>query len=130
VTVASLSTAADLASGIVDPYLRIQMALADDSMAPVKADAARIAAEAARLGDSAKALQAAATELQSTADIAAARAAFGRLSDALIKYARHDARDPRPGCQRRLLPDGEEVLGAEGHDDLESVRRQEDAAVR
>jgi hypothetical protein len=79
--------AADVVTDIVDPYLRIQTALANDSMAPIKADAARIAAEAAKQGETAKALATTAAELQSSSTIEAARSVFGRLSDALIKYA-------------------------------------------
>jgi Cu(I)/Ag(I) efflux system membrane fusion protein len=79
--------AADVASGIVEPYLRIQASLAGDSMAAVKDDAGLIATEAAKLGAAGKPLVDAATELKGAAALAPARAAFGRLSDALIKYS-------------------------------------------
>jgi hypothetical protein len=81
------SAGADVANGLVAPYLRIQTALADDALPPAKAEAAKIAAEAAHLGEQAKALGTAAVELGAAADLEKARAAFGRLTDALLKYA-------------------------------------------
>jgi hypothetical protein len=83
----SVLVRADVATGLVDPYLRIQTALANDSLQPVKSDAGLIAAEAAKLGDPAKVLRTTASELAAASNIEAARTAFGRLSDALIKYA-------------------------------------------
>lgn len=78
---------ADVANDLVAPYLRVQTALANDSTATIKADADQIAAEAARLGEPGEAMKAAATELANAADVHKARAAFGRLSDALVKYS-------------------------------------------
>jgi hypothetical protein len=85
--VVAAPAAADVAANLVAPYLRIQVALADDALATVKADAALIAAEADTLGEAGKPLKAAATEVGGAADLNAARAAFGRLSDALVKFA-------------------------------------------
>jgi len=78
---------ADVTSDIVVPYLRIQIGLADDSLAPVAADAAQIVVAADKLGAPAKTLSAAAAELQQTSDLEGAREAFGRLSAALIEYS-------------------------------------------
>ena len=78
---------ADVASDIVVPYLRIQIGLADDSLAPVAADAAQNVAAADKLGAPAKTLSAAAAELQQASDLEGAREAFGRLSTALIEYS-------------------------------------------
>ncbi|MEE9245873.1 MAG: hypothetical protein V3U63_06690 [Gemmatimonadota bacterium] len=78
---------ADVTSDIVVPYLRIQIGLADDSLASVAADAAQIAAAADKLGAPAKTLSAAAAELQQASDLEGARDAFGRLSTALIEYS-------------------------------------------
>jgi Cu(I)/Ag(I) efflux system membrane fusion protein len=78
---------ADVASDIVAPYLRIQTGLADDSLAPVAADAAQIVAAANKLGAPAKTLSTTAAELQQTSDLEGAREAFGRLSTALIEYS-------------------------------------------
>src|SRR5688572_8185923 len=79
--------AVDIVSGVVDPYLRIQTALAADSVKGIPEEAAAIAAAAGKLGEPGSALHGAATELQKAADLTAARAAFGKLSDALLAYA-------------------------------------------
>jgi hypothetical protein len=79
--------AADVATGVIDPYLRIQTALSTDTLKDIAADAGLIATEAERLGEQGKALHASAKELQGAADIKAARAAFGKLSEALLGYA-------------------------------------------
>jgi hypothetical protein len=73
---------------VYDHYLKIQVALANDSLTGVADDANAIAK--AVDGDSMKMLPAAvATEAQAVAkapDLKAARAAFKPLSDSLIKY--------------------------------------------
>ena len=79
--------AADAISGIVDPYLRIQLSLADDKMDNVKAEASAIATEAAKIGDKARSMVSAAERLAAASDLAKARDAFGQLSDALLDYA-------------------------------------------
>jgi len=84
---AAPSAAADL-SGVVTPYLRVEAALAADSTKGVSGDAAEIAVAAGKLGAQAAPLAKAATELRGAADLAAARAAFWRLSDALIAYSK------------------------------------------
>jgi hypothetical protein len=72
---------------IVDPYLRIQTALSDDSFEGVAADAKAIATEAGKLGQDGRGLATAAKALETAKDIKSARAAFGELSDALLAYA-------------------------------------------
>ena len=79
--------AAESLTPLLDPYFRIQSALTDDKTEGVRADATLIATEARSLGAGGEAIAAAATGLSATADIAAARAAFSKLSDALIAYA-------------------------------------------
>ena len=73
---------------IVDPYLRVQMALNVDSLAEVTNDARLIASEAAKLGPGAASMQAAAVDLQQASDLKTARAAFGGLGDAVMRYAK------------------------------------------
>jgi protein SCO1/2 len=85
--VAAVTGSTDLAT-IVGPYLRIQRALNADSLADLTAAARSIAAEASKLGAHGTAMEAAASELQRAADLAAARAAFGNLGDALMRYAK------------------------------------------
>jgi protein SCO1/2 len=73
---------------IVDPYLRIQQALHADTLGDGINDARSIAAEAATLGLGGAAIAAAAGELQKAAGLAAARAAFAALGDAIMAYAK------------------------------------------
>ena len=73
---------------IVEPYLRIQRALNVDTIAGVKGDARLIADQTATLGSKGTAMQAAAGEVQQASDLTTARAAFARLSDAVIQYIR------------------------------------------
>jgi protein SCO1/2 len=73
---------------ILEPYLRIQRALNVDTVAGVKGDARLIADQTATLGSKGTAMQAAAGEVQQASDFTTARAAFARLSDAVIQYAR------------------------------------------
>ena len=77
---------AAVADGLAQPYLHIQLALANDSMDGVADAAQRIVTEAAKLGATAKSIGTAAASISAAADINSARAAFGPLSDALITY--------------------------------------------
>lgn len=77
---------AAVADGLAQPYLHIQLALANDSMDGVADAAQRIVREAAKLGATAKSIGTAAASISAAADINSARAAFGPLSDALITY--------------------------------------------
>jgi hypothetical protein len=79
---------ADLPTTLLDPYLRIQVSLADDKLEGATAAARALGAEAQKLGAPAKLLAANATRLAAAKDIAGARTAFGDLSDAMMAYAR------------------------------------------
>ena len=76
----------EMSRAVLDPYLKIQAALADDSMDGVKADAGNVATAAAALGAPAMKIDTAAVQLASAADIAAAREKFGALSEAIDAY--------------------------------------------
>ena len=69
--------AAELASAITSPYLKVQFALAGDSTEGVFEAAEEIMAAAAALGDDGKGLAEAAGTLAAAGDIEAARRAFG-----------------------------------------------------
>jgi hypothetical protein len=75
---------AQVITAVLDPYLKVHAALAQDKID--KADASAIVTEAAKLGDDGKAIASAARELEAAADIKTARKAFGDLSEALIAY--------------------------------------------
>jgi Cu(I)/Ag(I) efflux system membrane fusion protein len=76
----------EMSRAVVDPYLKIQAALADDSMDGVKANAGNIATAATALGAPAMKIDTAAVALASATDIEAAREKFGALSEALDAY--------------------------------------------
>jgi hypothetical protein len=71
---------------IVDPYLKIQAALADDSMDGVKQNAGDIATAATALGAPAVKIDTAAVQLAAATELADAREKFGTLSEAVDAY--------------------------------------------
>jgi len=75
-----------MSQAIVEPYLKIQTALAADSIDEVKANAGNIATAATALGAPAVRIDMAAVQLASVGDLAAAREKFGALSDAIVTY--------------------------------------------
>ena len=81
------AVAADLPGALVDPYLQVQAALASDQFAGVAASAKAIETAAAALGTDAEKIVAGARKLGAASDIAAARTAFGEVSDSLAAYA-------------------------------------------
>jgi hypothetical protein len=83
------ASTADLRA-VVRSYLEIQTHLAADRFAEVRAPASTLAAQAAALGKNGEAIAKAAAALQSAADLAAAREAFGPLSDAVIARVQAD----------------------------------------
>ena len=85
--VTAATTAGANLKPIVDPYLRIQLALNADSLGDSRNDARSIGAEAAKFGASGAAIAAASGEFQKAADLGTARTAFARLGDAIMIYA-------------------------------------------
>ena len=81
------AAAADFIADVVDPYLIVQAALANDDLAPVGAAARSIQQAAGALGSDGKPLAAAAAKAAQARTLEAARVAFGDLSHALIAYA-------------------------------------------
>jgi hypothetical protein len=86
-TSATPAPGSEMPRGIVDPYLKIQLALADDSVDGVKANAGAIATAATALGAPAMKIDTAALQLASAAEIDDARVKFGTLSEAIDTYA-------------------------------------------
>jgi len=76
----------EMSRAVLDPYLKIQEALSDDTMDGVKANAGNVATAAAALGAPAMKIDTAAVQLSSAADIDDARAKFGTLSEAIDTY--------------------------------------------
>ncbi|MCL4811089.1 MAG: DUF3347 domain-containing protein [Vicinamibacteraceae bacterium] len=96
--------AADFAQSVVEPYLRIQTALAADRMDGVKADAAAIAKAAGAMGPRGATIAGAARELRSAGSVAGAREAFGKLSDALIAYGTVNKGSLGPATRKAYCP--------------------------
>ena len=73
-------------SSIVEPYLQIQSALAQDSVEGVRAHAGEIATAATALGAPAMKIDTAALQLASATEIEDARTKFATLSEAIVAY--------------------------------------------
>ena len=87
-TPAGSVTETDPAGSIVEAYLRIQQALVADRTDTIAADGRAIVAAAAPLGAAADPIRSAAAAFDTAKDIAAARVAFGTLSDRVIAMIR------------------------------------------
>jgi len=77
----------EMPRSILDPYLKIQRALADDSLDGVKANAGNIATAATALGAPAMKIDTAALQLAAAGELEDARVKFGALSEAIDTYA-------------------------------------------
>jgi hypothetical protein len=73
-------------SSVVDPYLKIQTALAQDRVDDVRTNAGNIATAATALGAPAMKIDTAALQLASATELPDAREKFGVLSDAIMTY--------------------------------------------
>lgn len=94
----------EMSRAVIDPYLKIQVALATDSMDEVKANAGNVATAAAALGAPAMKIDTAALELASATDIADARDKFGTLSDAVDTYMTGLRLTPPEGVKVAFCP--------------------------
>src|SRR5262245_3871710 len=83
-----LISASDDTSAIVEPYLRLQQALAGDRFEEIAEQARALATAAATAGSRAAAIKVAVNPYAQVADLEGAREAFGALSDAVIGYVR------------------------------------------
>ena len=81
------SAAAELPAKVAAPYLHIQATLAADSTDGVGSAAQAIQAAAGDLGDAGAAIGMAANAVALADDLVKTRAAFGLLSDAMIKFS-------------------------------------------
>ena len=76
----------EMSRAVLDPYLKIQAALADDSMDGVKANAGNVADAATALGAPAMKIDTAALGMTTVVEIVDAREKFGALSEAIDTY--------------------------------------------
>ena len=89
---------------LLEPYFRLQSALADDRIDTVEADAAELARQADTLGEPGKPIRDAAAALGASADLASAREAFGKLSDVVIAYSERTRVARGAGVERMYCP--------------------------
>ena len=75
-----------MSRGVIDPYLKIQTALADDRMDGVRQNAGEVATAATALGAPAMKIDTAAVQLAATTELQDARDRFGALSEAIDTY--------------------------------------------
>jgi hypothetical protein len=91
-------------SSIVDPYLKIQTALAEDRVDEVRANAGNIATAATTLGAPAMKIDTAALQLASATELDDARDKFGVLSDAIVTYMDGLHLTPPDGVRKAYCP--------------------------
>ena len=73
-------------ASIVEPYLKIQSELYNDSVENVRANAGNLATASASLGSPAMKIDMAAVQLASATELPDAREKFARLSEAVLNY--------------------------------------------
>ena len=89
---------------IVDPYLKIQQALANDSVDGVRQNAGEIATAATALGAPAVKIDTTAVQLAAATQLADAREKFGLLSDAIDAYMTGLHLTPPEGVKVAMCP--------------------------
>lgn len=89
---------------VVDPYLKIQAALADDSMDGVKANAGDVATAASALGAPAMKIDTAALQLAAATELPDAREKFATLSEAIEAYMTGLKLTPPEGVRVAVCP--------------------------
>jgi membrane fusion protein, copper/silver efflux system len=75
-------------AAVIGNYLAVQRVLSADRVDSVRDAAARIAAAATDLGAEGESIRSAADLLEQAGDVASARAAFGKLGDAIMIFAK------------------------------------------
>ena len=84
---AASDVAADLPAALIDPYIQVQVALSTDKFDGIAAHAQAMEKAAVTLGKDAEPIVAGSKKLAAAKDIAAARTAFGEVSEAITTYA-------------------------------------------
>ena len=98
------STPGEMSRAVVDPYLKIAVALASDNIDGVKANAGDVTTAATALGVYAAPIDTAAAQLTSAADLEDARAKFGVLSEAIDVYMSRQHLVPPEGVRVAFCP--------------------------
>jgi hypothetical protein len=93
-----------LPDSLVEPYLKIQTALAQDRIDDVKTSAGQVATAATALGAPAMKIDTAAVQLASATELEDAREKFGKLSDAVVAYMDGLKLTPPDGVRKAYCP--------------------------
>jgi hypothetical protein len=101
---APASGSTEMTRAIVDPYLKIDEALAADSVTDIRARAGEIATAAAGLGAFAMRIDTAALQLASADGLDDARQKFGTLSEAIDAYMTNQHLTPPVGVRVAFCP--------------------------
>jgi hypothetical protein len=80
------ASGSQMPSSVVDPYLKIQSALAQDSVEGLRANAGNLATAATALGAPALKIYTTALQLAAVNELADARMKFVQVSDAVVTY--------------------------------------------
>jgi len=94
----------EMSRAVLDPYLKIQAALSNDTMDGVKANAGEVATASAALGAPAMKIDTAAVQLASAVEIEDAREKFGTLSEAIDTYMTGLKLKPPEGVRVAFCP--------------------------
>jgi hypothetical protein len=94
----------EMSRAVLDPYLKIQAALSDDTMDGVKANAGDVATAATALGAPAMKIDTAAVQLASAVEIEDAREKYGTLSEAIDTYMTGLKLKPPEGVRVAFCP--------------------------
>ena len=89
---------------IIDPYLKIQAALAHDSVEGIRQNAGDIAAAATTLGGAGMKIDTSAVQLAAAGDLVEARDRFGALSEAMLTYMTGLHLAPPEGVRQAFCP--------------------------
>lgn len=91
-------------SSVVDPYLKIQSALAQDSVEGLRANAGNLATAATALGAPALKIYTSALQLAAVIELADARMKFVQVSDAVVTYMTGLGLAPPEGVRVAFCP--------------------------
>jgi hypothetical protein len=105
---------APMPASIVEPYLKIEVALSNDSFDEVKANAGNLATAATAFGSPAMKIDMAAVQLSATSDLAGARDRFGALSVAIVTYMDGLHLTPPEGVRVAVCPENDKPWLQEG----------------
>jgi len=94
----------EMSRAVLDPYLKIQAALSNDTMDGVKANAGEIATASTALGAPAMKIDTAAVQLASAVELEDAREKFGTLSEAIDTYMTGLKLKPPEGVRVAFCP--------------------------